>query len=516
MGEGSVGTTRRALVSLASAAALLSALVVPVVLALSAPPAGATPASVTDPAGDVHLGFSHTQAEIDRVDLTSASVDLTPTTVTFNATTVAPATTPTGDDFNITWDFDTTGGDGQTGFMQSGAGRVWYDGLPSCPTTVTTDGTGYHASFAASCIDHPYELTFSVWTTVGGGTNDGTVTSGLATADGWTRSLPSGNPFGHFESAVPGPGETDGAATVQVGGWAIDPDTGAPIDVAVYLNGKWQSQIDANGIRRDVGNAYADYGDAHGFSTIVPVDLTPGVTNTICVFAINSGPGTVNTLLGCKAVPIPLDGWGAFGAASTFTTQVSVWGSFIDPTGVPGEVQLDVDGTLVATTSATMKGAGWARLFPRYPDNLWGGTFTATPGTHDVCAYGVTTLTATKNNLGCRPVVVGGSPFGHLDSANFANGHVAVTGWAIDPDTILPITVVIYFTAAGQATRGLSVVASWPRPDVGAVYPGFSGAHGFNVSVVIPKGTWTVTAFAINTGNGTRNPDLGSKSVTVS
>ncbi len=65
----------------------------------------------------------------------------------------------------------------------------------------------------------------------------------------------------------PGPG------TVSVSGWAIDPDTAAPISVHVYVGSVGEAII-ADGVREDVGAAFPGYGAQHGFTWSDSV--TPG------------------------------------------------------------------------------------------------------------------------------------------------------------------------------------------------------------------------------------------------
>jgi hypothetical protein len=100
-------------------------------------------------------------------------------------------------------------------------------------------------------------------------------------------------PFGSLDAVSPaGPG------LAVVAGWAIDPDTVSPISVHVYTNGRLTGWP-ANTSRPDVGRAYPGYGDNHGFNATVELD--PGA-NQICVYAINTGAGSGNPLLGCRTV----------------------------------------------------------------------------------------------------------------------------------------------------------------------------------------------------------------------
>lgn len=102
-------------------------------------------------------------------------------------------------------------------------------------------------------------------------------------------TLPGGNPFG----TVAGPVTTGGTTTVQ--GWVIDPDTAAPVWVQVFANGKLVAAGRASESRLDVGRAFPLYGPQHGFT----FNLTGVSSARICVYGINVGTGTANTLLGC-------------------------------------------------------------------------------------------------------------------------------------------------------------------------------------------------------------------------
>lgn len=142
-------------------------------------------------------------------------------------------------------------------------------------------------------------------------------------------------------------------------------------------------------------------------------------------------------------------------------------------------------------------------------------TITGIPnGTHRVCLYAINVGAGTTNpEIGCRSITVGGNPFGSLDSVRFTgNATIAVSGWAIDPDTTDPIDVHLYV-----GSRGFNLGrASGPRPDVGAAFPLLGAAHGFSVSLGdIPAGTQRVCAYGINVADGTTNSQLGCQNVTV-
>ena len=105
--------------------------------------------------------------------------------------------------------------------------------------------------------------------------------------------LSGGTPVGNVEQAVGGP------RSVVVGGWALDPDTAAPVDVHVYVDGVGRANIKADRRRTDVGAAHG-LGELHGFD--LTLDVGTG-RHEVCVYAINVGAGG-NVALGCRTVEL--------------------------------------------------------------------------------------------------------------------------------------------------------------------------------------------------------------------
>jgi hypothetical protein len=102
-----------------------------------------------------------------------------------------------------------------------------------------------------------------------------------------------------------------------------------------------------------------------------------------------------------------------------------------------------------------------------------------------------------------------GSPRGTLDVARGGPGTVIVAGWAFDPDTPAPITVLVVLGGEGHP-----VTANGNRPNVGAAFPGAGDDHGFQLTLPAPDGTQNVCLWALNTGSGA-NILLGCPQVTV-
>jgi hypothetical protein len=302
-------------------------------------------------------------------------------------------------------------------------------------------------------------------------------------------TVPSGSPFGSIDVAAGGFG------SVQVGGWAIDPDTALPIDVHVYVDGQI-AVTTASGARPDVGAVFPGYGSAHGFGTAVPAS---GGAHQVCAYGINVGLGG-NALLGCRLVVVP--GGSPIGSLDVAYGQagsVQVGGWALDPdTPAPTDVHVYVDGQGTALTAAGDR-PDIAAAFPGYgAAHGFSATLAAPPGLHVVCAYGINVGAGATSVIGCRLVLVPDtSPFGSLDVVGGVPGGVSVAGWAIDPDTPAPIQVHVYVDSSGTALD-----AGQPRPDVAAAYPSAGAAHGFSAVVSAPPGLHVVCAYAINVGGG--------------
>jgi len=102
-------------------------------------------------------------------------------------------------------------------------------------------------------------------------------------------------------------------------------------------------------------------------------------------------------------------------------------------------------------------------------------------------------------------------PYGYLDELSPAPGGVYLRGWVADPETTAPIVVRVH--ADGQMVQQLT--ADRPRPDVATVFPGIGPNHGFEATIPLPKGRYTITVYAINVLDGSENPVVGSAPVGV-
>ncbi len=322
----------------------------------------------------------------------------------------------------------------------------------------------------------------------------------------WFGSTQGGNPFGNIEliESVPG--------SFRVRGWAIDPNTTAPIEVHVYAGANGYPTV-ANINRPDVGQAYPASGSQHGFDVRIPAQA--GTLN-VCIYAINTGPGT-NVLLGC-APRTGMTGspFGSFEAAASAEGGVAVSGWAIDPDlAGPSEVHVYV-GAAGKALRADIARPDVAAAYPAYgAGHGFRATIPASVGTYQVCAYAINVGAGATSNLGCRSVTVAGpvdpgrAPLGNFEALTVAGNVATATGWALDPDTGGAIKVQL--NVAGAITE---YVADKARPDVGAAYPQHGVNHGFAGTVTLPTGQSQVCAFAVNSGSG-GNTALGCRTANV-
>jgi hypothetical protein len=211
------------------------------------------------------------------------------------------------------------------------------------------------------------------------------------------------NPKGSFDGATPGVG-------VRVQGWAFDPDTAAPSNVHVYIDGAFRGQVTANSFRPDVAAAFPGVSSNHGFDATFVVG---GGVHDVCVFALNVGPyGFTNPVLGCKRVVVDGSPIGfldsAIGGAGS--TRLRGWTIDSDVTW-PIDVHVYVDGAIRTAATAGVNRPDLAAAFPPY-GGAHGYDVTVSglpPGSHEACAYGINNVFTPGGHrlLGCRIVNVG-------------------------------------------------------------------------------------------------------------
>ena len=93
---------------------------------------------------------------------------------------------------------------------------------------------------------------------------------------------------------------TASGSTVTAAGWAIDPDTTAPIALQLSVDGGAPQLFTAGNAYPNLGLSFPGFGDNHGFSASLAI---PQGVHTVCVAAINDVPG-VDRVLNCTSFSI--------------------------------------------------------------------------------------------------------------------------------------------------------------------------------------------------------------------
>ena len=206
---------------------------------------------------------------------------------------------------------------------------------------------------------------------------------------------PDGYPIGSLDVAQAALG------SLVVHGWAIDPSVSTPIGVHVYVDGVLVAGTTANRARTDVGDAYPNYGAAHGFSATIAVTGGPHV---VCAYAIDSDDDG-NALVGCRAFEARTGApFGALDVVRATPQGVVVEGWAIDPdrrTAIG--VHIYADGRLVRGATADRARDDVTLIYPEYaPDHGYDVTIELGAGPHLVCVYGINEGPGSNALLGCR------------------------------------------------------------------------------------------------------------------
>ncbi len=329
------------------------------------------------------------------------------------------------------------------------------------------------------------------------------VSAGNANPSLGCRAL-DGSPIGSIETiSDPANGE------LVVSGWATDPDTSQPIEVRLFVDGRYVTSTAAGAPRPDVAATYPLGGANHGFAFSAS-GFSQG-PHYVCVQALNVSTGD-DTLLGCRFHTVrEHDPVGNVDVVSTTLgrARVAGWALDVDATGA-STVHVYVDGAFAASVradrprpdvAAAVGGAGPAHGFDV--------TVPVGGGQRTVCAYGLNVGPGTSRVLGCRSVSVPVAPVGALDLVQRSGEVVRAAGWGIDPDTTGPIDVHVYVDGALVAIRS----AAAARADIGAAFPGYGAGHGFDVTVPVGGGPRTVCIYLIDSSGGGPNPSLGCRAV---
>jgi hypothetical protein len=259
----------------------------------------------------------------------------------------------------------------------------------------------------------------------------------------------------------------------------------------------------------------------------IPVELGG---RPICAYGIDPD-GIENGLLGCTfPYPSTQTRWGPIGsldlaAVAPGLLQLKGWAGDIDGDRTT-KLRVYVDGRLVVQRTADQPRPDVQRAFFAVgPTTGFNFTLPARPGPHQICVFSQNTgwSTAGNSTVGCVTRTVPGvqqpgahDPRGAIDSLRTSPTSMAgffqflSRGWAFDPDTGAPITVLFRtltedaFVPVEARAGTATLVASKPRPSVAATVPGAGPNTGFDGPVLTTRfeGPSLVCAYGVNVGPG--------------
>lgn len=403
-------------------------------------------------------------------------------------------------------------------------------GVADVETAVTVDGVLFHATTDVARYDvgavypgtgagHGFELTVDRLALPGAeaATHEACVTATVA--DGRTTSLgcrtistANASIVGHLEGILP-------TRWFSFGGWAVDTSGAWDVTVRYVIGYDWSSydQQWPDGVlhtdhdRPDVGAAYPGTGNAHGF---IGRGMPMTSPNRACAWAMITLRET--TFLGCKEerprpdlIPI-----GHLESVTASGSTVTLGGWALEPQDrTPLAVHLYVNGTWGGAVRADEVRTDIELAYPGSGiEHGFSRSFTAGPGTHQVCAYVIDLQTQGGVPIGCHDVTVTPNrlPVGHFEALSASGSTITLRGWALDADDPRPLDVHLYV----NGTWGGLVRADEPRGDVGLAYPGSGDLHGFVRSFTGGPGTHEVCAHAIDPLVDAHS-SLGCRTVTV-
>jgi hypothetical protein len=207
----------------------------------------------------------------------------------------------------------------------------------------------------------------------------------------------SGNPWGAVDDISRRPGG------LHVSGWAIDPDTTAPISVTAWNNGQ-PTTFAADVHRPDVAAIYPAYGEVHGFDRVAPA---PAGTYNACVAGENVGPGT-STWLGCRAVTVSNQPFGSIDVVQSASGNITVAGWALDPDRADSiDVHFYIDGIFNRAVTASLSRPDIAAAFAGYgAAHGFSASIPSASGAHQLCAFAINQGPGANALLGCRAVTV--------------------------------------------------------------------------------------------------------------
>ena len=272
--------------------------------------------------------------------------------------------------------------------------------------------------------------------------------------------------------------------TLELQGWALDPETPFPTPVHVTVDGQQKARLVAADDRSDIGQLFPALGSRHGFFGQIP--LTPG-THSVCLTVQNIGAGSDQSL-GCPTVSVaPIDPVGSLDGVTVGVNQIQVQGWALDPDSTASSriaiSQWDptgVNDAIVVSAVADQQRPDVGAALNTDPRRGFSVSLPVLEaGQRTVCVTVINVGLGADRQIGCTTVnIADRRPQVQIDAVRPVPGGVQLSGWAFDQESSSSVTLTL--TVDG-APRTFSATLS--RPDVGAAYPGAGSNRGFNHTI---------------------------------
>jgi hypothetical protein len=295
----------------------------------------------------------------------------------------------------------------------------------------------------------------------------------------------------HSPSGAVDPIYAVGNGQFSISGSAVDPNSTAPIAVAILADQQRIGWLTAN---------QAIHG-GHGFMATLPIAQG---RHTVCADAVNVGPGA-NVIFGCQTFTIDDSPVGGFTALAQISNGIVVEGWSSDPNSPnPVQVTASIDGNTLGSMTANRGGY-------THPNHNFAARFAvAAGGTRTVCLTATNIGPGSSRAVACQDITLNFDPsaaIAHAIQSRPGVGPgpgVTVMGWAADPDTTNPIQIAV--TADGHALGTVTAnLASSPTP-----------GHGYYASFALPtNGEHTICVKGVNVGSGDTNAPATCSTVTL-
>ena len=314
--------------------------------------------------------------------------------------------------------------------------HVWVDGKYAAQATAASSRSDIANAYPNVGPNHGFSLTLPYTT----GTHQICVYP-LNVGPGVTAALPcktialKNNPVGAVELTGQYPGG------VQISGWAIDPDTGWPITVQTYVDGKLAAGVIASSSRNDLLARYPFNGVTHGYAMNVP--MTPG-SHQICTYALNVAYGS-NTVLKCATVTRLFNPVGIATDISRvgLSDSVQFRGWAVDPNTLgSAQIRIGVDGVYKGTIAASVPATSSLPPFPLYgPNHGFYGTLIIGGGEHVVCTA-IHNLRGADIPLACVRILSSGEtvPAAPTQASAWPGSREVTLSWTAPRSDNAPLT----------------------------------------------------------------------------